>query len=162
MRGDRRQRSTLIAAIAASLLALAGCGGGDKEPSASSPTGTGTATGTGPTATKPSGTGTGTATEPLKRNPRRAAIERTVAFFFASVERSDAATACRLLGHPPTSLEGCARAAGIDLTRVPSSDEESVQRVRMAGRRASVRLSSGQTVTLRRARGGWVITGLRP
>jgi hypothetical protein len=161
---DRRGRTALVAtllvAIAAGVgaaLAVTGCGGGHKASSA--PPATTTAS-QHAAPTTPSGGRTTSSGRRLKRNPKRAAIERTVASFVEGVERSDAAAVCRLLGRPPGSLEGCARSAGVDLHAVPSSDELSVERVRVAGTHASAGLAGGQTVTLRRAGRAWLVTGL--
>jgi hypothetical protein len=96
----------------------------------------------------------------LVPNRKRAAIERTVDRFVASVERSDAAGACRLMGRPPGTIEGCAAAAGIDLRAFPSSNELSIAHVNLKGTHASARLSGGQTFTLRRVGGRWLISGL--
>ena len=162
MPGARRQRSTLLAVAAAGVLAAAGCGGDDDKPAASTPTATTTATATGPTATRTSGKRTSPEPRRLTPSPKRAAVERTATLFVEGVERSDAGRVCRLLGRPPGTLEGCARAAGVNLLSVPSSDELSVEQVRISGRRASAALGGGRTMTLRRARSAWIVTGLRP
>jgi hypothetical protein len=151
----------LPAALTAGVLAIAGCGG-DGDKTSSKPATTGTATATGPSATRPPGKRTTPTTERLTPNPKRAGVERTIARFVEGLERSDAASVCRLLGRPPGTLERCAEAAGVDLHAVPSSDELSVARISFRGSRASAKLAGGQTLTLRRAGRGWLITGLRP
>ena len=139
---------------------VGGCGGGKGSSSKTKSTKT-TVTGR----TSPQTTGQGSKRPAKKRrlvpNRRRAMIERTVDRFVASVERSDATSVCRLLGRPPGTLEGCAAAAGIDLRMFPNSNELSIARVTIGRRRASARLSGGQTFTLRRAGGRWLISGLQ-
>jgi hypothetical protein len=157
-----RDRASLASFVALLLVAalVGGCGGGNGNTNETASGRTATATSTRPTVPKTSQTGR--TTTALKPNPRRAVIERTVEKFVGSVERSDAAGACRLLGRPRGTLQGCAEAAGIDLHMFPSSDELSIDRIRFSGRsRASATLAGGQTFTLRRVGHRWLITGLR-
>jgi hypothetical protein len=153
----RRPQVLLLAALL--LAAISGCGGGHAKPSSSGPAPSRTSaiqTNVKPAKPKP---GRGRRFVP---NPRRAAVERTVTHFVQGVERSDSVRVCKLLGRPAGTLEGCARAAGIDLHSVPSSAELSVARISFRGSRATAILSGGQTFALRRAGRRWLISGLRP
>jgi hypothetical protein len=155
-----RARSLPLLTLALVVALVGGCGGGKSSSSKTTKT---TTTATGRTAPQNAGKGT---KRPAKQrrlvpNRRRAAIERSVQSFVASVERSDSASVCRLLGRPRGTLEGCAASAGIDLRMFPSSNELSIARVTITGRRASARLSGGQTFTLRRAGRRWLISGLQ-
>jgi hypothetical protein len=147
-----------LALIAAALLA-AGCGG-DKESSSKPKAKTTASARTSPPKGGRAGAPPAKKRRRLVPNRRRAAIERTVERFVTSVERSDSASACTLLGRPPGTIEGCAAAAGIDLRMLPSSNELSITHVSLEGRRASAGLSGGQTFTLRRAGSRWLISGL--
>ena len=160
MSGNRRRGLALVALLL--LAGSAGCGSGNDKSSATKTTTTGTTRST-PTPTTPAHPRTTPARKKrrLVPNPRKAVIERTVERFVGSVERSDAAAVCRLLGRPRGTLEGCAAAAGIDLRMFPSSEELSISRTSIRGKRASAQLAGGQTFTLRRARRRWLISGLR-
>jgi hypothetical protein len=156
--GSSRRGIALVAVLL--LVGSAGCGSGKDKSSAAK-----TTTATPTTRSTPTATARGKTTPARKRrlvpNPRKAVIERTVERFVGSVERSDAAAVCRLLGRPRGTLEGCAAAVGIDLRMFPSSEELSISRVSFHGKRASARLAGGQTFTLRRAARRWLISGLR-
>ena len=96
-----------------------------------------------------------------------AAIQATVVRLVESAETRDAQGVCRALGQAPAgtgpdAAQGCADRAGIDLAALPSSDELSFERVEASGNRGRATLASGDTVTLRRSGGRWVVTGLTP
>jgi hypothetical protein len=160
LRERPRALSPFAVALLAGALFAGGCGADDET--ASTPKATTTArTQTSPKSGPPGPRETA-AKGRLVRNPKRAAIERTVEQFVGAVERSDAARVCRLLGRPRGTLEGCVDAAGIDLRMFPSSDELSIARITVKGSRARAGLAGGQTFTLRRVGRRWLITGLRP
>jgi hypothetical protein len=160
----RRAIAAGIAALAIGfVLALIVAGGEDDEPPRTSPT------------ERPATTETVTETEtPPRRTetvrrppPARdfVAIQEAVTLLVESAELGDAAGVCRALGRPargsgPEAAQRCADRAGIDLQALPSSDEFSFERIEASGNRGSARLSTGDTVSLRRSGGRWVVTGV--
>jgi hypothetical protein len=94
-----------------------------------------------------------------------AAIQATIVLLVESAETRNAQGVCRALGQTPAgggqdAAQGCADRAGIDLAALPSSDELSFEQVAATGNRGRARLASGDTVTLRRTGGRWVVTGI--
>jgi len=105
-----------------------------------------------------------------RRSERREArkIVATVTLLVAANERGDGATVCRLLGRDAggarglRALERCARAAAIDVDRLPTSDELAIERTTATDGSATVRLAGGATLALARAGSGWRIRDFRP
>ena len=91
-------------------------------------------------------------------------VQETVTKLVESNEQGDGRTLCPLLGQPPAArlqgLERCARAAGVDLSILPISDELSIERVRASGRRGSATLVGGLTISLRRVGDRWQVTAI--
>jgi hypothetical protein len=159
----RRAIAAGIAALAIGfVLALIVAGGEDDEPPGTTPTERPATT---ETVTE---TETAPRTEPVRRPPPArdfVAIQETVTLLVESAELGDAAGVCRALGRPargsgPEAAQRCADRAGIDLQALPSSDEFSFERIEASGNRGSARLSTGDTVSLRRSGGRWVVTGV--
>jgi hypothetical protein len=95
-----------------------------------------------------------------------AEIQTAVTLLVESAEVGDAAGVCRALGQPPAgngpeAAQRCADRAGIDLQALPGSDELSFEEVNASGNRGTARLSRGDTVSLRRRGGRWVVTEIR-
>jgi hypothetical protein len=94
-----------------------------------------------------------------------AAIQSTIVLLVESAETRNAEGVCRALGQAPVGTsedvaQECADRAGVDLSALPSSDELSFEEVGASGNRGRARLGSGDTITLRRAGGRWVVTGI--
>ena len=93
------------------------------------------------------------------------AIQTAVTLLVESSELGEAAGVCRALGQAqsgsgPEAAQRCARRAGIDLQALPGSDELSFERIEASGNRGSARLSTGDTVSLRRTGRRWLVTGV--
>ena len=138
------RRNTVIgaaafAAVAAVVLVIVLAGGDEEKPAEQAPHGPPTTGATAPTETQPTRRPETvddlTDTTP-RADPRRAEVERAV---FALVEAVE-------LGRPPP---------GIDVSALPTSDELSVERTRIAHDRAAVTLAGGTMVRLRRSGGEW-------
>lgn len=149
--------SAVLACVA---LAMAGCGGDDDNQAATATTETTTQTETAPTAT--------TKAPAPKRKPKRpgvnqreAAVQAAFYELVEAYELSEQARMCSLLGQPGSNAETCARRADIDLMRLPSSEELSIEETVLNGRLARLTLASGTMVTLRRSGGRWLVFGLR-
>lgn len=106
---------------------------------------------------------TDTAPEPAQTQRRNARqVELAVVTFVEAAEQSDSERACsQVAGGSGRQLEDCAAAAGIDLRRLPSTDELQIDDVKVSGDRAVARLSNGATFTLRQSGGKWKITGFQ-
>jgi hypothetical protein len=160
----RRAIAAGVAALAIGfVLALIVAGGEDDEPPGTTPTAR--------TATTETVTETETGprrTETVRRPPAVrdfVAIQEAVTLLVESAELGDAEGACRALGQMPRgsgpeASQRCADRAGIDLQALPGSDELSFEQVDASGNRGSARLSTGDTVSLRRRAGRWVVTGV--
>jgi hypothetical protein len=157
----RRRFEIALALVALAVglgLAFALAGGEDDEPP--STTGAPTVT-TGKTSPR-------TETERENERDRRRRrtnvreVERVVSRLVEAVERSDAREACAVLAGAGSTLEECAAAADVDLLALPTSDELSIDRVTVRGRRATATLSGGAVLSLARIGGQWRVTGLRP
>jgi hypothetical protein len=106
---------------------------------------------------------TATTTAP-RPDPQARGIERAVATLVESSEVGDGSSFCKVLGRRgsgPEAVSTCARAAGIDLRTLPSSDELSVEAVRVSGGRATASLAGGAEVSLRRVGRRWRVTGVQ-
>ncbi len=128
-----------LAALAAVVLVIVLAGGDEEKPAEPAPHGPPTTGVTAPTETQRSER-TETVEDLTDTTPRpdplRAEVERAV---FALVEAVE-------LGRPPS---------GVDVSGLPTSDELSVERTRIAGDRAAVTLAGGTVVRLRRSGGEW-------
>lgn len=167
---EHPHRRAILAGVAALLIgfviALAVAGGDDDTP-------------TPETTERPATTETQTVTETetetvrepgetVRRPPPArdfAAIQSTIVLLVESAETRNAQGVCRALGQAPEgtgqdAAQACADRAGIDLEALPSSDELSFEQVDASGNRGRARLGSGDTITLRRAGGRWVVTGI--
>ena len=94
-----------------------------------------------------------------------AAIQTVVTLLVESAELGEAAGVCRALGQQPggsgpEAAQRCADRAGIDLQALPGSDELSFEQVDASGNRGTARLSTGDTVSLRRTGGRWIVIGI--
>jgi hypothetical protein len=160
-------RPLLTALLACAGLAAAGCGDDDesagtdtsKRPATSPPATTGERT-------TPPGTGTGGAIT-QKPDPKKASVSLAVTGLVVAVEQGDAARACRLMGQRAGGsgvawLKICGGRAGVDVDRLPSSDELSITSVKVSGRSAVVRLAAGSTMRLSRSGGDWQVVGYTP
>jgi hypothetical protein len=171
---EHPHRRAIAAGVAALLIgfvvALIVAGGEDDQPpgpaTAERTARTGTATETQPEAETERAP---QAVEPAQPTvPRRdlAAIQGTVVLLVESAETRYGQGVCRALGQSPSgtgdAAQDCADRAGIDLAALPGSDELSFDEVDASGDRGRVRLSSGDTIALRRRGGRWVVTGIRP
>jgi hypothetical protein len=163
--GEHPHRRAIAAGAVALLLgfvlALILAGGEDDQPPGTTPTE--------PPATTETVTETGPAPGETVRRPPPArdfvAIQAAVTLLVESAELGDAAGVCRALGQPragsgPEAAQRCADRAGIDLQALPGSDELSFEDVTASGNRGTARLSTGDTVRLRRQDGRWVVTGI--
>ena len=166
MESRNRRRAAIAAAVVALVAALALvlllAGGDDDE------AGDRAARDTTAIAPPPEREEPGERTAPSRKETRRegADLARTVTVFVQAREETDARTLCQLLGQPasgtgPAAVDTCARAAGVDLSALPTSDELSVETTLVSGRLASVRLAGGTTVRLRKAGGRWRVTEIR-
>jgi hypothetical protein len=162
--GGRSRRplviGVLVAAIAAGIalaILLTGDDDGDKS-SASAPTQTTATTET--TDTEPTETVTTETSAPPKRDT--SGVEQAVTTFVELAEQSDPAACDQVAGGAGLQLEECAAKAGIDLRTLPSSDELDVSSVRVAGARATAKLSNGASFALAKTGGKWKITGYTP
>lgn len=168
MEGGRPRRPLVIgiavaALIAGGVLAILLTGGDDgDEKSASSPataTETTATTETEKTATERTETDSG----PSAREQRDTAmVESTVTSFVEAAETSDPAACDQVAGGAGKGLEQCAEAVGIDLRRLPSSDELDLSSVKVSGTQAEAKLSNGSSFSLRQSGGKWQITGFEP
>ena len=162
--------AVLVALVAGAALVVVLTGGDDEERPAGSPETQARTTQTTEvprTNTAPSESGTGGRTDPTpgdtpatRRNAR--GITAAVVGLVRASEEGDGARVCSLLGRPGSNGPGCASSAGIDLARLPTSDELSFERARSAGPRATVVLVGGTRVSLRRQGSRWLVTGWRP
>ena len=158
-------RGSLLALIVAAALAAAGCGGDDEADTAEKPATTPTETGEQRTTTQETETETGTGTETgptitEKADPKQAEVSLAVFRLVAAVETGEAAEVCKALGQRAAGpgavgIKACSDRAGVDVDRLPSSDELSTESVKATGDRAVVRLSSGGTIRLRRSGEEW-------
>jgi hypothetical protein len=156
--------AVVVVAVAAGVGVALALSGDDDEPATMAETATtetATATETQPqrdTGDRPRATTRAPAPD---RNERE--IERTVSALVESVELGDGAAVCAALGRRgsgPEAIGGCARAAGVDLAALPTSDELSVGDVEVVGRRATAELAGGTTVSLRRVGTEWRVSGI--
>jgi len=105
--------------------------------------------------------------EVLTSGPRRD-VARAISDLVQAVELGDGEAFCNVVGRSAGQAEGlealraCGRQAGIDPFSLPTSDELSVQEVRVRGAGAVARLGGGQRVTLRRAGGRWRVRSFTP
>ena len=166
---ENPRRRAIAAGVAALLIgfvvALVVAGGDDDAPPAERTTQPARTTQTETvteTATAPEATETETAgQEPPRRD--LAAIQATVVLLVESAETRDAEGVCRALGQfsagtSTDAAQECADRAGIDLAALPSSDELSFERVEASGSVGLALLANGDTITLRRTGGRWVVT----
>jgi len=152
-----------VALVTGFVLALILAGGEDDRPP-----GTQTTERTATTETVTETETTPQATETAEQRPPRrdlAGIQAAVILLVESAELGEASGVCRALGQPasgggPEGAQRCADRAGIDLQALPGSDELSFEQVDARGDRGRARLSTGDTIELRRTGGRWVVTGL--
>jgi hypothetical protein len=134
------------AAVAIVLVLLIALGGDDEETAETAPHGpptTGVTETTGTTDAPRTQTAEAlTDTGPGEPNPRTVGPERAVFSLVAAVEA----------GNAP---------AGVHVSALPSSDELSVERTRVAGDRATVTLAGDVTVRLRRSGGAWRVVAVQ-
>ena len=149
--------SAVVAGVALALVLSSGDDDGD-ESAATTQT---TATATTETATTETATDT-TATETTQTEQQdQQQVEQTVTTFVESAEQSDP-QACSQLTVGGGQLENCAAAAGINLRQLPSSDELQIDNVDVTGNRATAKLSSGGSFSLKKSGDRWKISGFRP
>jgi hypothetical protein len=150
----------VLAVIVGVALGIALGEGDEDEPSRLSPAQTATESpATGERDTAEGGT---EATPDRLTSRERAGIEQAVLVLVESVEQGDGSRLCDVLGQPPAgagpeAVATCARAAGVSLAGLPTSDEVSIERVRASGSRARVRLAGGTVVSLERVRREWKV-----
>lgn len=161
----------LLAGGAGVAVAASGCGDdGTTPPSESKPAGK-PETATAPTTGRPQATTSVPANALIKRRRRNRSergIQKAVTQLVSGAERGDARAFCTVVGQSAPSgaggdpLGACARAANVPLESLPTSDELSIDRVRLAGDRATVTLVAGVRVLLRRRGDAWTVTRVAP
>ena len=60
-----------------------------------------------------------------------------------------------------SALQTCARAAGVRVEQLPTSDELSIQKVSLNAETAVVTVTPGTRFTLRRSGDGWSVTTVK-
>jgi hypothetical protein len=102
-------------------------------------------------------------TKPAPKPTRghRQVVEEVVNELVAASEQGDGRRVCALTGQPPGSglpaFRRCAAAVGYRPATLPSSDEFSIERVRIRGRRATVAVVGGVRFTLERSGSRWIV-----
>jgi ferric-dicitrate binding protein FerR (iron transport regulator) len=163
LRNRRREIAAgAVALLVALAVVLALAGGTDEEADDPAPRDTATTTERPPARTE-TGPRTAPAEEPGRE--RAAGIARTVTLLVQAREETDAPALCELVGQEsrgtgPAAVEACARAAGVELAALPTSDELSIESARASGERGVARLAGGATVRLRRVAGRWRVTAV--
>lgn len=174
---NRAQLATSASAVAllagggGMAVAVSGCGGDDETtpPSESKPAST-PETATKPTTSEPEATTSVPANALIKRRRRdrsERGIQKSVNQLVGSAERNDARGFCSIVGRPVPSgsadaVGACARAANVAIESLPTSDELSIQGVKLAGANATVTLTGGVRVSLRRRGAVWTVTAVKP
>jgi hypothetical protein len=162
------RRPLTVALVLAALAAGAGVGialsQDDDDGSATTAGGeTATTEAVGETKTETESTTTTAEKESGQEEARR--IEEAIVALVESSEAGDGPRLCDVLGVSPggpRSVQVCARAAGVDLSVLPTSDELSIERVDVSGRRAIATLVGGTRISLRQAGRQWKVARLKP
>lgn len=114
-----------------------------------------------PTDTEPTATTKAPPSALLKKRRRdrsEVGIQTAVTKLVTSAEQGDGRGFCAILGRPGMSaLQSCAQAAGVQAEQLPTSDELSIQKVRLAGSTAVVTVVPGTRITLRRSGDRWTV-----
>jgi hypothetical protein len=161
----------LLAGGAGMAVAASGCGGDDETipPSESKPASKPETTSKPPTTSEPEATTSAPANALVKRRRRNRSergIQKSVTRLVDTAERNDARGFCGLVGRPVPSgsadaVGACARAANVAIEALPTSDELSIGRVKLAGGSATVALTGGVRVSLKRRGAVWTVTGVK-
>lgn len=114
-----------------------------------------------PTETEPMATTKAPPSGLLKKRRRdrsEIGVQTAVTKLVTSAEQGDGKGFCAALGRPGMSdLQGCAQAAGVQAEQLPTSDELSIQKVRLAGSTAIVTVVPGTRITLRKSGDRWTV-----
>jgi hypothetical protein len=161
----------VLPVVVAGTIALAGCGGDDTKTGPSSDARTqSTGTQTAPPTTEPQAT-TKAPPSALLRKRRRDRAERgiqtAVNTLVGAAEAGDGRRFCDVVGRQASgsglqALQTCARSAGIQPEQLPTSDELSIEKVRLSGDRATVTVTPSTRIVLRRRGDVWTVAAVKP
>jgi hypothetical protein len=168
MADNLRRRPLTVALVLAALAAGAGLGivlsqddDDDEGAATTAERQTATTGAVGETKTQTESTTTTVEGASAREEARR--VEEAIVALVESSEAGDAPRLCDVLGVSPSgarSVQVCARAARVDLSVLPTSDELSIERVDVSGPRGIATLAGGTRIALRRAGREWKVTGL--
>jgi hypothetical protein len=97
-----------------------------------------------------------------RRDRSEVGIQTAVTKLITSAEQGDGRGFCAAVGRTGMSaLQSCARAAGVQAEQLPTSDELSIQKVRLAGSTAVVTVVPGTRITLRKSGDRWTVVTVK-
>jgi hypothetical protein len=154
--------AALAVVVAGVAIALAVSGDDDSDKGKTTAAGaTPTRPATEPPASEPIATTKAPPSKLLKKRRRdrsEVGIQTAVTKLISSAEQGDGRGFCAAVGKPGMSaLQSCAQAAGVRAEQLPTSDELSIQKVRLAGSTAVVTVVPGTRITLRKSGNRWTV-----
>jgi hypothetical protein len=101
-----------------------------------------------------------------RRDRSEVGVQTAVTKLVTSAEQGDGRAFCTVLGRPTSgsgmsALQTCASAAGVQTEQLPTSDELSIQRVRLQGETAVVTVTPGTRFLLRRSGDRWNVATVK-